>query len=207
MIQHQPIGMFLDELAGSSATPGGGGVAALSGAMGAALISMACNLTIGRETYADVAEELKNVRAKSEALRQRLLELMAKDVEAFDKVMAAYRLPQESAEEKSARRQAIEAGAKAATLVPLATAEACADVLELGKPTAELGNPNVVADAGVGVLCAQAGLKGSALNVFANLKMIKDEVFVKRHQAQLEAILAKHEDLADEVYQIVQHTY
>lgn len=205
MSQHQPIGLFLDDLASSSPTPGGGGAAALSGAMGAALISMVCNLTIGREKYAEVEGEMKNILAKSEALRQRLTELMSEDIEAFDQVMAAYRMPKNSDEEKAARSQAIQAGAKEATLVPLAIAEACADVIELGRPTAELGNLNAISDAAAGVLCAQAGLKSAALNVFVNLKIIKDDIFVGRHQAQIEAILAKHEDLTDEVYQIVKH--
>lgn len=207
MSQHQPIASFLDDLASSAATPGGGGAAALAGAMGAALISMVCNLTIGKEKYAEVEGEMKNVLAKSEALRQRLTELMGEDAEAFDKVMAAYRMPKGSDEEKATRSQAIQAGAKEATLVPLAIARACADVIELGQPTAELGNPNAIGDAGVGIICAKAGLKSAALNVFINLRIIKDNIFIGRHQAQIEAILANHEGLADEVYQIVIHKF
>lgn len=203
MSSDQTIQNFLDELASSASTPGGGGAAALAGAMGAALVSMVCNLTIGKEKFAGVEADMQQLLAKAEALRSRLTEMMAEDVRAFDTVMAAYRLPKGTDADKAARRDAIQEASKKATLVPLAAARACADVIELCRPAADKGNPNVVSDAGVAVLCAQAGLKSAALNVLINLGAIQDQDFVSKHRAELDQILAEHDSLANEVYQLV----
>jgi formiminotetrahydrofolate cyclodeaminase len=117
-------------------------------------------------------------------------------------MMAAFRLPKGTAEEKTARREAIQTATQKATLTPLATARACAEVIELGRLAVAMGNPNAGSDAGAGVACAQAGLKAAVLNVFINLPSIKDEAFVSTHRAALHQILTKH-DLADEIYQSI----
>jgi formiminotetrahydrofolate cyclodeaminase len=199
----QKIQTFLDELASSASTPGGGGAAALCGATGAALVSMVCNLTIGKPKFAEVEAQMKEILAKSEALRARLTAMMDEDVAAFNAVMAAYGLPRETDEERAARSAAIQTGSKKATLVPLAAARACAEVIDLCQPAAELGNPNVVSDAGVAVLAAQAGLRSAALNVLINLGAIKDEAFVSQHRAELDETLSGHTRLAEEVYELV----
>jgi formiminotetrahydrofolate cyclodeaminase len=203
MSNNQTIQTFLDELASAAPTPGGGGAAALVGATGAALVSMVCNLTIGKEKFASVESSMKDALAKAESLRAQLIGMMAEDEVAFDTVMTAYRLPRNTEEEKAARTAAIQEASKKATLVPLAAARACAEVIDLCRPVAEIGNPNVVSDAGVAVLCAQAGLKSAALNVLINLGAIKDEAFVAQHQAKLDQILSSHDTLANEVYELV----
>jgi formiminotetrahydrofolate cyclodeaminase len=203
MSNNQTIQAFLDELASEAPTPGGGGAAALVGATGAALVSMVCNLTIGKEKFASVESSMKDALAKAESLRAQLIGMMAEDEVAFDTVMTAYRLPRNTEEEKAARTAAIQEASKKATLVPLAAARACAEVIDLCRPVAEIGNPNVVSDAGVAVLCAQAGLKSAALNVLINLGAIKDEAFVAQHQAKLDQILSSHDTLANEVYELV----
>ncbi len=203
MSSEQTFNAFLDELASSAPAPGGGSAAAAAGAMGAALISMVCNLTIGKEKFAAVENQMKAILTRSKELQAQLTKMMQKDVEAFDQVMAAYRLPKGSDEEKAARSAAIQAGAKTATLAPLSTARDCAKLIALSKSVAEMGNPNVVSDAGVAVLCAQTGLKGAALNVFINLAMIKDRAFVAQHKADLDEILAGHDALANEIYELV----
>jgi len=194
---------FLDELASSASTPGGGGAAALAGAMGAALVSMVCNLTIGKEKFADVEGQMEEILAKSEALRARLTRMMSDDVEAFNTVMSAYRLPKATDADKASRAAAIQEASKKATLVPMAAARACAEVIDLCRPAAEMGNPNVVSDAGVAVLCAQAGLKSAALNVLINLGAIKDESFVSKHRSELNELLASRNDEANVVYELV----
>lgn len=204
MPYNQTIGAFLEALASPAATPGGGGAAALSGAMGAALISMICNLTIGRPNFTEVEAAMQDILTRSELLRARLAEMVNKDAQAFSQVMAAYQLPQESDEEKRVRRAAIQEGLKAATLAPLAIAQACADVIELGQRAIEMGNPNAVGDAGVGVLCARAGLKSAALSALINLAMVKDEAFVNEHRSQLDEILAKHDGLTGELHELAQ---
>jgi formiminotetrahydrofolate cyclodeaminase len=193
---------FLDELASGTPTPGGGSAAAASGAMGAALVSMVCNLTVGREKFTEVEARMKETLARSETLRAELSQLMTDDIEAYQAVMAAYRLPKGTEEEKTIRTEAIQAGLKKATLTPLATARACAEVIELGQFVVESGNPNAASDAGAGAACAQAGLKAATLNVLINLSSIKDETFVSTHQAELDQILTKH-NLADEIYELV----
>jgi formiminotetrahydrofolate cyclodeaminase len=200
---NQTLQAFLDNLASDAPAPGGGGAAAAVGAMGAALVSMVCNLTVGRDKFAAVEDQMEEILSKSEELRDKLTKMMQEDVEAFNAVMAAFRLPKATPEEKAIRREAIQNAAKTAALVPLSTAQACAEVIELTQPAAEMGNPNVLSDAGVAALCAQTGLKGAALNVLINLGMIKDESFVAKCRGDLDQILAKHDALANEVYRSV----
>ncbi|MFQ5611343.1 MAG: methenyltetrahydrofolate cyclohydrolase [Anaerolineae bacterium] len=203
MIGDKPLHTFLDDLAGDAPTPGGGSAAALSGAMGAALVSMVCSLTVGRKKYADVEAQMKTIRQKSEDLRRSLTGLISADAEAFNGVMAAFGLPRQTEAEKAARSEAIQSALKKAALVPLACARACRQVIELSKPVAEQGNPNVASDAGVAVLAAYAGLRGAALNVYINLGSIKDGTFVREKQAELDEILAGADALAEEVHELV----
>jgi methenyltetrahydrofolate cyclohydrolase len=203
MSSQQTIQTFLDELASNAPAPGGGGAAALAGATGAALVSMVCNLTLGKEKFASVEPQMQAILARAESLRADLTGLMTEDVTAFNTVMAAYRLPKTTDAEKSARTAAIQKASKTATLAPLRVARACAEVIELSRPVAEMGNPNVLSDAGVAALCAQAGLKSAALNVLINLGAIKDEAFVAHHRAELAQLLTGHEALSNEVYELV----
>ncbi len=203
MTPQQPIQTFLNELASSASTPGGGGAAALSGAMGAALVSMVCNLTIGKKKYADVELQMREILSKSEALRQQLTTLIDDDVTAFNGVMAGYGLPKSTAAEQAARTAAIQAASKQATIVPLNTARACGQVIRLAKPTAELGNQNIISDVGAAVTAAYSGLQTSALNVLINLSNIQDEPFVNEHRAALEGLLTEYEPLARELYEFV----
>lgn len=193
---------FLDDLAGGSASPGGGSAAAAAGAMGAALAAMVCRLTIGKKKYAAVEAQMQAMLPRAEALRAELTGLISADAAAFDGVMAAFRLPKETEADKAARQAAIQAATQQATLTPLATARACAEVIELCHTAAGAGNSNAVSDAGAGAACAQAGLRAASLNVLINLPAITDEAFVAKYRAELDEILASH-GLADEVYELV----
>lgn len=194
---------FLNDLASDAPAPGGGTAAAAAGAMGAALVSMVCNLTVGKEEFAAVESQMKELLVKSESLRLKLTDMMQEDVEAFEAVMAAYRRPKSTPEEKTARTLAIQDGAKTATLAPLNTARACAEVIKLTGLASKVGNPNVLSDAGVAALCAQTGLKAAALNVLINLAMIRDQAFVSKCQAELDQILTENDALANKVYESV----
>lgn len=204
MTKEQQIQVFLDELASSASTPGGGGAAAIMGAMGAALVSMVCNLTIGREKYAEVEEELKSVLEQAESLRGRLTDMIQADVEVFDRVMASYRLPKGSDAEKASRSAEIQAALKAATDVPLECAKASAEVIALSRSVAENGNLNVISDAGVAVLAGFAALKSAALNVNINVGGIKDAEFTESRRKQLFEVLDGCGWNTDEIYQIVE---
>jgi formiminotetrahydrofolate cyclodeaminase len=185
---------FLSDLASDAPTPGGGSVAALAGALGAALTSMVANLTLGRKKYADVEPDIKALLAKTEALRLELTELMGEDAAAFDKVMAAMKLPKDTEEEKARRTEALEAALTDAAMVPLAVMEKCVAVLGFAGEAAEKGNRNAVSDAGVAALMARAGAHAAKLNVLINLGWIKSE----KHRGFVEKAGRAIEDLADE---------
>ena len=207
MIQNQSTQAFLNALSGKSPTPGGGSVAALNGALGAALVSMVCNVTIGKKKYADVEAEAQEILQSATVLQTQLTALVSDDAAAFDKVMAAFGLPKNTETEKRARSQAIQSAFKEATLVPLATVKACADVMRLGKRIAEIGNANAISDAGSGVLSAHAGLRSASLNVLINLGSLKDKTFVSATEAELNAILGDTAALAEETYALVKESF
>lgn len=176
---------FLDELASSSPAPGGGSVAALSGALGAALSSMVCNLTIGKEHYETVQTDIKEILKRSEQLRKQLTLLVDKDTEAFNEVMKALKMPKDTDEQKEKRRQALQKGYKSAAQVPLETARTCEKILEVAAIAAEKGNKNSISDAAVSALMAHAGVEAAALNVKINLSSIKDTEFVQKISSEV----------------------
>jgi methenyltetrahydrofolate cyclohydrolase len=202
-IKDTEIEPFLDQLASSAATPGGGSAAAIIGAMGAALVSMVCNLTIGKKKYAEVEGEMKDVLAKTEALRQKLTSMIQDDVKAFDAVMGAYGMPKESDAEKAARDKAIQSALKLATDVPLACAYAAREVIDLAAIASDKGNLNVISDAGVGVLAGYAALRSAALNVLTNARMITDKTYAEAKLKELNQLLAGAEGATEKAYAVV----
>ncbi len=200
----QSLGSFLDDLASSSPAPGGGSVAALAGSLGAALVSMVGNLTIGKEKFKDVEPEVQALRAKSETLRYRLLAYIEDDVAAFNGYSAAARLPKETLEQKAARSAAIQKALMNAVNPPMNIAKACVDVLDLCLPIAEKGNVQAVSDAGVGALMAEAGLRAAALNVQINLGWIKDAEFVARKRTELETLMKGRAEQKERTVQFVE---
>ena len=200
MLSEKPVQTFLDELASSAPAPGGGSAAALAAAIGAALVSMVANLTVGKSKYADVQDDVERILAHSEALRQRCIDLLEQDVEAYTAVSAAYKMPRDTDEQKQARSAAIQEALKGATDVPMKLAEACVDILELCPESAEKGNIRAVSDVGVGALMAEAALRAAALNVWINLGSIKDESFVEREGARLENLLQGKAELKEAIF-------
>jgi len=203
MTMNSSIGTFLDDLASERPTPGGGGAAAVCGAIGAALVSMVANLTIGKKNYEAVWEDLEAVNAKAEALRAELTGAIEEDVVAFNSVMGAYGLPRATDEEKAERTASIQAALKDATLAPLRAVKACFEVMRLSAAVAEKGNLNVISDAGVAVLCANAGLRSAALNVFINAKAIKDRDFAEKQIAEVNALITQAAETTESVYRTV----
>ena len=203
MFKEQQLQTFLDQLASKASTPGGGSAAAIMGAMGAALISMVANLTVGKKKYEDVDAEMQGFLEQSEALRTRLTGMIQADVDVFDRVMAAYGMARETEADKEQRSQATQAALKEATDVPLACAQLCADVIELCRPVAEKGNLNVISDAGVAVLAAHAALRSAALNVYINIGGIRDNDFVNDRREKLEFVLSGAGIATETVYELV----
>lgn len=168
---------FTEALASGAATPGGGSASALSGALAAGLVAMVARNTAANPDYADRAAELDQIAADAERLREELVGLVDEDAAAFDRVMAAFRLPKDTDELKAARSEQIQAAYKAAVEPPLRVCRDALAVLELAEQIVEQGNPNAVSDAGVAALLAASALEGAALNVEINLGSIKEESF------------------------------
>ena len=196
---------FLSELGSSSPAPGGGSVAALSGALGAALVSMVCHLTIGKKGYENVSDEMNEVLKKSNALKEKLTLLIDEDTNVFNNVMAAYKMPKETDEEKEKRRNAVQNALKNATNVPLDVMKQCVNVLTLAKTVSEKGNKSSVSDAGVAALMSWAGLGSAALNVEINLSGIKDEKFVSEMENEVETVTSNGERIKDEIIKTVKN--
>lgn len=194
---------FLDALASNAPAPGGGGAAAVTGAMGAALVSMVCNLTIGRQRYAQAENEMRELLDRAESLRAELQELAEDDVAAFNRLSAAYKLPRVTESDIAIRRDAIQASLKRATEVPLRTARAAAAILPLCPPVAERGNQAAVSDIGVAALLAHAAVQSALLNVEINLRTIDDSLYTNQVRSEV-ARLTEHLGVeAEQVNQLV----
>lgn len=200
MLYEMKINEFVSELASKSPAPGGGSVAALAGTLAGALVSMVGNLSGKVEEGQDRIQEILQL---SEGLTQELQELIQKDTEAFNKVMAAFKMPKATDEEKSARSQAIQSGMKEAALAPLEVMEKTIQVMELAREIAALGNKNAITDAGVSGLMGYAAVKSAAYNVQINLMSIKDEDFKREKADRLHQLLIKSKELVSEVENVV----
>ena len=174
MYIEQPLRHFLDKLASKSPEPGGGSVAALTGALGAALVSMVANLTLGKEKYKDVQQQIESLLSDSEKVRAEMQDLIQKDTEAYGALSEVYKMPKATDEEKAARSAKMQEALKKACQVPLEIGIQSLEVAKLALRAAEIGNVAAVSDAGVAVLLAQACAQSSALNVKINVNSIKD---------------------------------
>jgi len=198
--------MFLDELASSSPAPGGGSVAALSGALGAALSSMVCNLTRGKQGYEAEQNEIIELLQRSEELRKQLTDLIDKDTEAFNKVMEALKMPKQTVEEKEHRQHALQSAFKHAADVPLETARKCMQILDVARILAEKGNKNSISDAAVSALMAQTGLQSANENVRINLRSIKDTEYIHKVTIELDELLRNAIEKSAEILGMVEKT-
>ena len=197
------VTMFLDNLASDSPAPGGGGAAALSGAMAAALVSMVCQLTIGKPRYAEVEAEMRDTLDRAEALRRELQELAEVDVTAFNRLSASYKLPRTTDADIAIRRDAIQTSLRGATGVPLRTARAAAAILPLCPAVAERGNQNAVSDVGVAALLAQAAVRAALLNVDINLRALEDRIYVRQVRAEVERLMDGLQSESERVIELV----
>jgi len=191
---------FLDRLASAEPTPGGGSASAVAGAMAAALLAMVSRLTKTKEGGVSI----DTVAAKMDQNRMTLLDLAAKDAQAFDDVMRAMRLSKETDDQRRERQQTIQRTLIEATAVPLAVAAHARDVLKSAVPVAREGNVNAVSDAGVAALLAHAAVHGAILNVRINLSSIKDHGYVEATEARVKELMTASHVLRDEVLEIVQ---
>ena len=199
-----PISTFFDSVAAATPTPGGGTVAAFTGAMAACLATMVGNLTVGRKKYAAAEATMQRLKGEASELRGRLLALSRRDSEAFEAVLRARKLPASTPEEVAARTAVQSQADLEATRVPLETAEACLAVLELAVTAARQGNSNACSDAGVAGLLAAAGAEGALLNVQINLKSLGEGADKEEVHKRLQRLATAVPDAAGRCREAVQ---
>ncbi len=182
---------FVDEVSTESPAPGGGSVAALCGAMGAALSAMVANLTVGKKGYKEHWSDMSVIAVEAQELKDFFLEAIDKDTEAFTAVIEAWRLPKKTDEEKAKSEAAVLAAMKAASLVPMETLRRCLEACRLAGRVGEHGNKASLSDAAVGACCAEAAAESAWFNVLINLNEIKDPAFVSTTKAESDKVLAE----------------
>ncbi len=190
---------FADELSRDSPAPGGGSVAAINGALGAALASMVANLTYGKKKYADVWDDMLKVGEKAQELKDAFLSLIDEDTAAFDALMDAMRLPKKTEEEKKIREREIENATKRAIEVPLKTLRKSIEIFNLAEELADKGNPNALSDAGVSALTAYSAAYSAYLNVLINLAGLSDTAYAEKVREESNSLLKEAEERKDEI--------
>lgn len=171
----QPLETYLDDLASSNSTPGGGSASAVSGAMAAALASMVCRLTQGKEKYADVQAEIETLLQRSEEHRRRFQELMLEDIAAYETLSTCLKMERDTDEQKQRRLAAIQKSLLEAALVPLEISERSVEIAKICERVAEIGNVYVLSDIAASAMLAASAGTGAAWMVRTNLKNLKDE--------------------------------
>jgi glutamate formiminotransferase/formiminotetrahydrofolate cyclodeaminase len=201
------VAEFIDEVSRDSPAPGGGSIAALAGALGAALASMVANLSVGKAEFDPQYEALCDLAERSQAAKDALTGAVDEDTEAFNEVIEAMRLPKDTPEQSERRSQAMEDGYKSAVRVPLRTARLCREVLDLCQAAAGIGNQAVMSDAAVGALMAFAGVHGAIHNVRINLPHINDISFVTETDALLDQMLSESRAVCEAVQERAESSY
>ncbi|NNE28369.1 MAG: glutamate formimidoyltransferase [Saprospiraceae bacterium] len=197
------LSAFANETASESPAPGGGSISAYVGALGAALATMVANLSSHKRDWDERWEEFGNWAAKGQASKQKLLALVDEDTQAFNGIMAAFRLPKSSDQEKKDRSQAIQDATRVAIEVPLEVMKESLDSFEVIRAMADIGNPNSASDAGVGALCARAAVHGAFLNVQINAPGLKDKDYVQKVLNEGQKMIALADQMEGEILQMV----
>ena len=179
---------FVAATASKEPTPGGGAIAALTAATGAALAEMVANLTFGKKGYEAVQTEMEALQAKAQAIRERMLELSQADADVFNIFMNALGLSKNTDEEKAERTAAIQQAYKDAAMVPFEIGELANQIFDLAELASQKGNQNLITDGIIAAINARAAVKAAFLNVRINLSGIKDENFVSDVSAKMQAI-------------------
>lgn len=198
-----PCNEFVEVLGSKAPVPGGGGASALVGAIGTALGNMVGSLTVGKKKYADVEEEMYDLKAKCDILQKELLALVEKDAEAFEPLSKAYGLPHTTDEEKKHKAEVMAVVLKDACAVPMEIMEKCCEALDLIQEFAAKGSKLAISDAGVGAIFCKAALQGASLNVFINTKSMEDRELAKQLNDKANAMLEKYPPIADQIYESV----
>lgn len=190
---------FLEKLASKDPVPGGGGAAALAGALGIALGNMVGYLTVGKKKYAEVEEEIRQLNEKADALRKELLELVEKDAQVFEPLSRAYSIPKDD----PSREQVMAVVLKEASEVPLTIMKKCCEAIDLIEVYGQKGSSLAISDAGCGVSICRAALESAALNVYINTKSMADRELAEDLNTQVRQMLDVYGRKASEIYESV----
>lgn len=203
MYRDASLETYLTDAAAKKPAPGGGSVSALAGALAASMSEMVANFTAGKKKYQEVESEVQDLLDELADVREELTELVERDVEAYGAVNEAYSMPKETDQEKEARAEAIDEALRGAMAVPLRIMRRCADVAVAAERIAEIGNPNLVTDAGVSAILAEAACASAALNVRINLKYLEDDELDAETRAEMDRLTRQVEEARDEVGRVV----
>jgi len=197
------VNAFVDEVSMDSPAPGGGSVAALSGALGSALSSMVANLTVGKKGYEEHFDALKEAAVICQSYKDKLVYAVDADTDAFNLIIAANRMPKKTDEQKEERNAALQNAYKEAAKVPFNTTKYCREILNTMLIVAEKGNVNSITDAGVAALSANAGVKGAAMNVKINLDPIEDKEFNSKMLKETEQLEKEADEMTEKIVKLV----
>ncbi|MBN1756456.1 cyclodeaminase/cyclohydrolase family protein [bacterium] len=203
MMKHIELRQFILDLSSGSPAPGGGSVAALTGSLGGALLSMVGHLTEDKKNYEEVRGEMKSLVEEANEICSHLFNLINQDIQAFNDVMGAYKLPQETDEDREVRLQATQHALEKATQVPLETMKSAKRVLALSRTALLKGNKNALSDSAIAGQLGWCAIKCAYFNVLINLDSIKNDDFVKYAQGEAGAILKEADRMLEEVNRIV----
>lgn len=203
MLLEKTLYSFLEELGSKSPAPGGGSVAALNGASACALLSMVCNLTLGKKKYEQYEEVVLEISKKVETLGNKLTTLIQTDTDAFTSVRDAFSLPNETMDDRIEKQEAIEYALKDAALVPLEVMELSLEGIKLCVESLEKTNKNTISDLGSAAVNFGSAIKCAYLNVMINLKELSDKDFINEHSEKARSILELSEEICDKVYKMV----
>jgi glutamate formiminotransferase/formiminotetrahydrofolate cyclodeaminase len=206
-LARMPVIDFVDEVSRDTPAPGGGSIAALAGALGAALASMVANLSVGKGEFDARYQELCDLAERAQAIKDALVQSIDADTEAFNEVIAALRMAKDTPEQVAVRSEALRDGYRSAARVPLRTAQLCREVLDLCQAAAGIGNQAVMSDAGVGALMAYAGVQGAIHNVRINLPHTKDLDFIATLESTLDELLSESRTLCEGIQEHVRNSY
>lgn len=196
---------FVEVLASKEPVPGGGGAAALVGAVGIALGNMVGSLTTGKAKYADVQEDISRLIDESCSLQDDFLRLIDEDAEMFKPLADAYGLPKETPEQQAHKKEVIENASKGACKVPFEIMEKCCEAIDVIEEFASKGSALAISDAGVGAACCKAALIGASLNVYINVGSIDDKIFVKDILSKVESMIDVYGKKADDIFEMVRN--
>jgi formiminotetrahydrofolate cyclodeaminase len=194
---------FAEVLASKQAVPGGGGAAALTGALGVALASMVANFSKGKKKFLDIQDRHAEILERGEELRNRLLELIDEDAKNFLPLSKAYGINATTDEEKAAKEEVLQAALKVAIDAPIKMVECIHESILIHEELVVISSKLIISDVGVGVACLKAALYGAQLNVIINLNSIKDEGYTSETKEKVDAMVENGARIADEVYEKV----